>query len=381
MQAPFSIKLLLLITMTMMAVVAKSTPIPSPPSLSAKSYVLLAVDSGDFLVSVNADEIMEPASLTKIMTAYVVYGEIEAGRIGLDDLVPISERAWRMKGSRMFLEEGTQVSVRALLKGVVVQSGNDASVALAEYVAGTETAFADLMNAQAAALGMQNSHFVNATGWPHPDHFVTARDIVLLSRALIRNYPDHYVWYSEREFTYNEIPQYNRNRLLWKDESVDGIKTGHTDNAGYCLAASAERDGFRLISVVLGADSDDSRTDSSLALLSYGFRFFEKHKLYSAGTELTSARIWGGQETEVPLGLADDLYVTIERGRYEDLRADMTLLAEVDAPVGQGTELGNVKITLDGKIVKQQPLVSLQPVKKGGLWRWAVDSVLQLLPF
>jgi len=360
---------------------AAPNPIPAPPSLAADSYVLMDVPSGDLLVEVNKDQPIEPASLTKIMTAYVVYGELASGRIDLDDQVPISERAWRMKGSRMFLEAGTQVSVRKLLKGLIVQSGNDACVALAEYVAGTEAAFADLMNAQANALGMNHSHFVNATGWPHPDHYSTAHDIALLSRALIRDYPSHYSWYADKEYTYGGISQPNRNRLLWRDASVDGIKTGHTEGAGYCLAVSAVRDDQRLISVVLGAASDEARTDASLALLNYGFRFFDSHRLYSAGKALTHARLWGGEQTEVPLGLKQDLYVAIEQGRFDDLQADMQLLPEVEAPVASGAELGQVNISLDGERVATRPLVALEPVAEGGIWRWAVDSVLRLIQF
>ncbi len=360
------------------AVQAAPRMMPAAPSFEASSYLLVDHHSGRILAERDADARIEPASITKIMTSYVIYGALKDGTISLDDEVLVSEKAWRMYGSRMFIEVGKKVKLSELLAGLIVQSGNDASIALAEHLAGTEEAFVSLMNAQAQALGLTNTHYVNATGLPHEDHYTTARDIATLSRALIRDYPDYYPEYAEKQFTFNGITQYNRNKLLWRDESVDGIKTGHTESAGYCLVASAVRkDDMRLISVVLGTASENARAQHSQALLNWGFRFFETHKLYVAGESLTEARVWKGELDNVALGLEEDLYVTIPRGQYSSLKATMELSAELEAPVRKGESLGDVNITLGDEMIRRQPLVALGSVDQGGLWRRSVDTVLQ----
>ena len=351
-------------------------PIPAPPSVAARAYLLMDFDSGRVLAEGNADERMEPASLTKIMTAYTVFRELREGHIGLKDMVTVSEHAWKMGGSKMFIEVGKQVSVEDLLKGLIIQSGNDAGVALAEHVAGSEAVFAELMNNHAKRLGMDHSHFADSSGMPDPNHYTTARDIAKVAQATIREFPEYYKWYAEHEFTFNGITQHNRNRLLWRDKSVDGVKTGHTESAGYCLVSSALRDGMRLIAVVMGTKGDEVRAKESQALLNYGFRFFETHKLYAAGTELTRVRIWKGAADEVALGLGEDLYVTIPRNRYDDLNANMSIEPQIFAPVTQGRTYGRVNIALDGDVIAQAPLLARNDVAEGGLWDIAVDSVL-----
>ncbi len=277
--------------------------VPSPPKTAAEAYILIDYNSGKIIASQNADMRVEPASLTKIMTGYVVINELSNGNISLDDMVTISPKAWKMPGSKMFIEVGKKVSVHDLIKGMVIQSGNDASVALAEHIAGSEEVFAELMNKYAESLGMTHTHYMNATGLPNPDHYTTAEDLSILARALINKFPEEYEWYAQKKFTFNGITQYNRNKLLWQDPSVDGLKTGHTESAGYCLVTSAKRDDMRLISVVLGTDSAKQRIQESQKLLNYGFRFFETHKLYQAGQRLNDARIWEGQQDTVGLGL------------------------------------------------------------------------------
>jgi D-alanyl-D-alanine carboxypeptidase (penicillin-binding protein 5/6) len=291
-------------------------------------------------------------------------------------MVTISEKAWRTPGSRMFVEVGKQVSVEDLMQGMIVQSGNDATVALAEYVAGTEDSFAALMNRYAAALGLKGSHFVNSTGLPDPQHYMTAHDIALVAAAIIREFPEYYHWYSQKKFTYNDITQYNRNKLLWRDDSVDGMKTGHTDSAGYCLVTSAKKDDMRLISVVLGTDSEKARADASQALLNYGFRFYETHKLYDAGKQLATARIWKGESDTVSLGLDSPLYATVPRGQYKALAASMTINNRIMAPVSKDETLGNVKVQLGDAVIAEQNLVALQGVGEGSIWHRIVDEAL-----
>jgi D-alanyl-D-alanine carboxypeptidase (penicillin-binding protein 5/6) len=274
----------------------------------------------------------------------------------------------------MFIEVGKQVSVEDLLQGLIVQSGNDASVALAEHVAGSEDAFAGLMNRYARELGMTGTHFVNSYGWPDEQHYTTARDIAILARHLIEEFPDYYHWYAQRQFTFNGITQHNRNRLLWRDPSVDGLKTGHTDSAGYCLVTSAQREGMRLITVVLGTRSEEARAVASQSLLNYGFRFFETHKLYDAGNELTQARVWKGASEQAPLGLGDDLYITIPRGQYERLDASMTLDSRILAPVQGGQVLGNVHVRLGEQLVAERPLLALTAIEEGSFWQRLVDE-------
>ncbi len=354
---------------------AAQATIPPPPKLEARAYILQDFHSGRIIAEKNIDQRVEPASLTKLMVGYVVDKELAAGNISLTDQVRISKKAWKMPGSRMFVEVDTLVSVEDLVKGIIIQSGNDATVALAEFIAGSEDAFVAMMNGYARELGMTGTHFVNTTGLPHKDHYTTARDLATLSRALIREFPEMYRLYAEKEFTYNGIRQYNRNKLLWRDKTVDGIKTGHTESAGYCLAASAKRGDMRLISVVLGADSDNARTTESQKLLTYGFRFFETHKLYSAGETLTQARVWKGDKETVPLGLAEDLYITIPRGSYERLKATMRVAKKIIAPVKTGDRHGQVDIQLKGEPVAQRDLVALGNVNEGGFFGSLIDEI------
>lgn len=354
---------------------ASILPVPAAPTISARSYLLIDFHSGKILAEREPDMVLEPASITKLMTSYVVFHELRKGDLKLSDKALISEKAWRMGGSKMFIKVDTEVTIEDLLKGMIVQSGNDASVALAEHIAGSEEVFASMMNHYASELGMDNSYFENATGWPGENHVTTARDISLLSAALIREFPDLYAWYADKKFSYNDIEQPNRNTLLWRDPTVDGLKTGHTDAAGYCLAASAKRDNMRLISVVMGANSEKSRADDSQKLLTYGFRFFETHRLYQAGTEIRQTRIWKGNSEQVGVGLVDDLFVTIPRGRYDQLEARMDILSVITAPLAAQTELGRLNVLLDGESQATATLHALSDVDRGGLWRRLSDSV------
>ena len=358
---------------------AAPLPIPKAPSTGAKSFIIQDFESGRVLAEKNADQPVEPASITKLMTAYVVFNELQAGNIALGDMVTISEKAWRTPGSRMFVEVNKQVSVEDLLQGMIVQSGNDATMALAEHIAGSEETFAALMNRHAEEIGMTGSHFINTTGLPDDNHYMTAKDIALLATLLIEKYQEYYHWYSQKEFTFNEITQYNRNKLLWRDESVDGLKTGFTDSAGYCLVTSAKKDGMRLITVVLGTENANARVDASQALLNYGFRFFETHKLYDAGTRLTTSRIWKGSTDTVPLGLDQTLYVTIPRGQYKSLDASMSIDDRITAPVNEGQSLGSVQVKLGDEVVADKPLVSLQMIGEGSFWQRISDEALLYL--
>lgn len=332
-------------------------------------------DSGQILAESKADEHMEPASLTKLMTSYVIYKEMHDGRIKLNDMVTISEHAWRMGGSRTFVPVGKKVSVENLLKGMIVQSGNDATVALAEYAAGSEEVFVSLMNQEAKRLGMIGTHFVDSTGMPNADHYTTARDLAVLTRAIIRDFPDHYQLYSMRKFTFNNISQDNRNLLLWRDKSVDGVKTGHTESAGYCLVASAKRDNMRLISVVLGTNSENARAVESEKLLSYGFRFYESHRLYAADQPLSTVRIWKGEAEKLPLGLTHELYITIPRGEYDKLDARIKVQQPIIAPVSKGTHYGSLNVNLEGQTIVKKPLVALKSVAEGGFFQQVMDDI------
>jgi len=358
---------------------AASVSVPAPPSVAATGYLLVDMDSDAVLAQKDADQRLEPASLTKIMTAYAVFREVNDGSVKLSDEVLVSEKAWKTPGSRMFIEVNKRVSVDELLKGMIIQSGNDASVALAEHVAGSEEAFANLMNEHARRLGMNSTHFVNATGLPDPEHYTTPHDIVLVSEASIREFPEFYKMYAVKEYTFNGIRQHNRNNLLWHDESVDGVKTGHTEAAGYCLVASAKRDGMRLISVVMGTDSEKARIRESKSLLNYGFRFYETHRLYGASDRLTRSRVWMGEQEQVALGLERDLYVTIPRHQYERLNARTEIQPQIEAPLIQGQKVGEVVVALDGEIITRRALVALEDVPEGGIWRTMVDSVLMML--
>ncbi len=352
---------------------------PPAPKLAASGYLLMDFQSGQILAAENADARLEPASLTKILTSYVVFSELSNGQIKLDDMVRISEKAWRTKGSRMFIEVGKQVTVRDLIKGMVIQSGNDASVALAEYVAGSEDAFVTLMNNYAHQLGMSSSHFDNSTGLPSDKHYTTPRDMAKLSIALIEQFPQYYKWFSEKRFKFNNISQNNRNLLLFRDKSVDGLKTGHTEAAGYCLVASALRDGMRLITVVMGTRSERARAQETQKLINYGFRFFETHLLYKKSEPLTSARVWKGSQPSVQLGLAEDLYVTIARGQYNKMNASMAVEKQIIAPLEQGKSLGTVNIDLLGNSIAKPALISLHPVTEGSMIQRLKDHLLMLI--
>lgn len=378
MRKNFQLLFLFISTVFMFSAQAAMTPVPAPPKLAAESYLLIDFHSGRVLAEKNIDKKIEPASITKLMTAYVVYKEIEAGRLTMDEKVTISKKAWRMKGSKMFIEVGKQATVEELLKGLIIQSGNDASVALAEYIAGSEAVFADYMNQYATTLGMNDTNFENCTGWPSDNHLTTARDIATLAKAVISEFPEHYKLYAQKEYSYNGIKQYNRNKLLWRDKTVDGLKTGHTESAGYCLVSSALRDDMRLIAVVLGTRSEKARADISQSLLSYGFRFYESNRLYAAGESLNQARIWLGEKENLNLGLADDLHVTIPRGQYKYLDAVMEVNQEISAPVKKGQEMGAVHVMLNGEAILSKPLVALQSIDEGSLWQRTRDHVIQL---
>ena len=347
---------------------AEAPIIPPPPTIAASSFLLVDADTQKVLVEENVNEPLPPASLTKIMTSYVAAVEMQAGRLDAEEMVPVSVRAWKTPGSRMFIKEGSSVKVDDLIKGIVIQSGNDASVAIAEHVAGSEDAFADMMNQQAAVLGMRSTQFRNATGLPAEGHFTSAWDLSLLTRALIENHPEHYEIYATRSFTHNEIEQPNRNRLLWRDRTVDGVKTGHTDEAGYCLVASAKRDGMRLISVVMGTKSEEARMRESQKLLSYGFRYFETQKVYDPQVALKSAEIWYGDAETLELGLAEPVVVTIPRGSYDDLEAEIKVRRVIEAPVNQGEELGELRLKLYGEVVHRAPLQALVDVTEAGMF-------------
>jgi len=348
---------------------------PTPPAINARAYILQDYDSGRVLVEINADEPVEPASLTKMMTVYVALAQLADGKFLMDDLVPISKKAWRMGGSKMFIEVGKQVPVEDLLKGVIIQSGNDASVALAEFVAGDESAFADLMNQYARQLGMTNTNFVNASGLPQARHYSTARDMANLAAALIRDFPVYYPLHAVRSYTWNNIKQYNRNPLLRRDNSVDGVKTGHTESAGYCLVASAKQGDMRLVSALMGSASEDSRLTETQALLRYGFRFFETNRVYESGAPITRVRVWQGESEQLETGIADDLYLTVPRGEFRKLATGIVVEEKILAPVRAGQQLGVVSISLDGEAIAQRPLVALAEMPEGGLWRRMSDTV------
>jgi len=350
-------------------------PVPAPPQLSASSYILMDFDSLAVLVEKDPDARVEPASITKLMTSYVVFKELAKGEVTLDETVVVSENAWRTGGSRMFIDPSMTPTVEELIKGMIIQSGNDACVALAEHIAGTEEAFAGLMNHYATELGMTGTHFENSTGWPGESHYTSARDVALLSIAIIREFPDYYSWYSEKEFTFNEIRQHNRNTLLWRDPAIDGLKTGHTEAAGFCLAASAMRDGMRLVSVVMGSSSENSRASESQSLLNYGFRFFETVQLYQARSELASGKVWKGMTEQVPLGLNAPLFVTIPRGRYGDLAGQVELLPELSAPLAADQVVGNITVMLGEDTVAQRNLITLNAVEEAGFFGRTWDSL------
>lgn len=376
--------LLTLAAITLPFITAQANPptpaiSPTPPSIAGTAYYVSDFNSGAVIAEKNPDMLVEPASLTKIMTGYVVFNEIKQGRVALEDMVTISSKAWRMPGSRMFIEVDKQVSVDDLIKGMIIQSGNDASVALAEHIARTEEDFAVLMNKYALELGMTNTHFKNATGLPHAEHLTTAKDLAILAHALIRDFPEYYSLYSEKRFTFNGITQYNRNRLLWQDDTVDGLKTGHTSSAGYCLVTSAKRDNMRIITVVLGTDSANQRIVETQKLLNYAFRFFETHKLFSAGQRLVDSRIWGGERDLLGLGIADELYITVPRGQYPNLKIETALPTVIEAPINEGQTYGAVNVTLEGETLLEHPLVALETIEPGSFFKRAFDQLKRYL--
>lgn len=350
-------------------------PLPAAPIVGASSYFVIDAKTGYEIATLEPGKAVAPASLTKLMTAYVVFKALKEEQIQLSDEVTVSEKAWRAEGSRMFIEVGKRVSVQDLLLGMIVQSGNDASIALAEHVAGSESVFAEIMNQYAQGLGMLSSNFVNVTGLPHDDHYSTARDLATLARAIIAEFPEYYEWYSVKEFTFNDIKQPNRNNLLWRDDSVDGMKTGHTDAAGYCLVSSAERDGMRIVSVVLGTSSAKARIDGSQALLNFAFRFFETRLLFKAGETITTARIWKSANEFTSLGLLEDLYITVQRGTYDSLESVHNIPAVLVAPVAQGQPLAELKVSLNGDELLSEPLRALADNPSGSIWQRTLDSV------
>lgn len=353
----------------------KPPPIPAPPQVPAKGYYLIDYRTNQVLAAHNENERLEPASLTKLMTGYAVFHALRDGRIRLDDMVRISAYARSQEGSRMFVEAGSMVSVENLIRGMIVQSGNDATVALAEHVAGSEPVFVDLMNQYAQQLGMTSTHFQNSPGMPGPEHYTTARDVAILASALIRDYPDYYKYYSEREFTWNKITQPNRNGLLYRDPSVDGLKTGHTESAGYCLVSSAERDGMRLVSVVMGAPSVRAREDASTALLNYGFGFYQTRKLYAAGQPLLTLPVWKGEADNVVLSVPQDVYATIPRGQEASLNVAADVAEPLIAPIGTENPLGKLRIILGDATLATYPMHAQAQVSEAGFFGRLIDDV------
>jgi len=348
---------------------------PSAPSLNAKAYILIDIDSGKIIAEKNSDLQLPPASLTKMMTLYVVSRALKAEQIHLSDPVRVSQTAWKTGGSRMFIKEGQEVSVEDLLKGIIVDSGNDACVALAEHVGSSETSFTDIMNEQAKALGMSHSNFTDSTGLPNPNHYTTAKDLAVLGRALVRDFPEYYHWYKQKWFTFNNIRQPNRNRLLWRDNSVDGIKTGHTDEAGFCLVSSAKRNDMRLLAVVLNAPTDSTRADDSQRLLNYGFRFFETHLLFKNGQTVADLPVYKGLEQSVHLGVLHEAYITVPGGQYQRLSITTNVPKYLEAPLKPGQKVGELVISFDGRTVETQPLYVLDTVQQGGYYTCAKDAM------
>jgi D-alanyl-D-alanine carboxypeptidase (penicillin-binding protein 5/6) len=369
----------LLLTFAYLLNANATLPTPPAPQVDARAWLLVDVNSAQTLTDKNADTRIEPASLTKLMTAYLVFGALREHRLTLDQTLPVSEKAWKTEGSRMFLKVNSQAKVEDLIKGMIVQSGNDACVTLAEGIAGSEDAFASMMNQQAQRLGMTNTHFVNATGLPDPQHYTTARDLAKLATSLIRNYPEEFKYYSIKEFTYNGITQANRNRLLWLDPNVDGLKTGHTDSAGYCLIATAKRDNRRLLSVVLGANSDNARASESQKLLNYGFQSYETVKLYNANQPVTTLRIYKGTSSELEAGFLNDFYITVPRGHSKGIQAQVITKQPMLAPIQRGKDVGTLRLTLDGAPVGDFTLSALSSISVSGLIRRSWDSLMLMI--
>lgn len=361
--------------LSLVGYLSAQAPVPQPPQINASSYILMDFNTGTVLAEREIDLSVEPASLTKLMTAYVIFKAIEEEQMSLNELVLVSERAWRTEGSRMFIEVGDQVRVDDLLRGMIIQSGNDASVALAEHLAGSEAAFANLMMYYADLLGMTGSSFMNATGLPDPNHYMTARDVATLAQAIISEFPNYYQLYSERSFTYNDIQQGNRNTLLRRDPSVDGLKTGYTDSAGYCLASSAIRDNMRLIAVVFGMNSAEARAEGSQVLLNYGFRFFETRRLINVNENVAEARILGGTPAYIPVGLGEEVFLTLPRGTYDDISVQVDINPDLWAPVDIGAQVGDIQILLNDSIVYENTLNALNSSEDAGYWQMLKDYV------
>jgi D-alanyl-D-alanine carboxypeptidase (penicillin-binding protein 5/6) len=366
---------LLVLVVFAAAPVLAETPIPTAPTVEARAYIVVDFHTGKVLASHEPVAKLEPASLTKLMTAYLVFQELSTGKLKLDEPVMVSEHAWRSEGSRTFIELGKPVSVELLILGMIVQSGNDATIALAERIAGTEETFVQMMNANAKRLGMVGTHFQNSSGLPAPDHYTTARDMSLLAVAMIRDFPQYYKYYSVREFEHNGIKQQNRNGLLGRDPSVDGLKTGHTDSAGYCLVTSALRDGMRIVSVVLGSGSMSGRENASAALLNYGFTFYDTKLVVKGGTELASAKVWKAAESPVGVGITDDLYITLPRGEANDIKTAVDLQPKLKAPLALDTEVGTLRVFTGAGNLVTMPVHPMKPIASGGWWRRLIDTI------
>jgi D-alanyl-D-alanine carboxypeptidase (penicillin-binding protein 5/6) len=359
--------------------------VPPAPKLNLTSYILIEASTNTVIAEYDSDNQIAPASMTKVMSGYVIADQIANGSISLDDKVLISEKAWKTGGSKMFIEAGKRVSVKDLLSGIIIQSGNDATIAMAEYVAGSEEGFVDFMNAYASEMGLTNSLFQNSTGFSDPNHFSSAKDLAKLTQALINNFPDHYATYNEKEFTFSGIRQLNRNKLLWRDDSVDGVKTGHTDSAGFCLISSAQRNDMRLIAVVAGSESENERLTASQRLLEYGFRFYATQKLVSQEIKVTTAKVWGGTTNEVALGSTKDIYLTLPRSEFKNIKANYQFNNNLQAPIEIGQMIGSIEFTSNDRIVLSAPLVAIEAIEAKGffgtLWSRLVYWITSLFSF
>ena len=375
MMKKFLTLLLIFVVLPVFAAAPPAISLPPAPDIAARSYILVDLSSGQTLQQRGGDERMEPASLTKLMTAYLTFAALRQGVITNTQALPVSERAWRAEGSRMFIQPNTPVTVDDLIRGMIVQSGNDACITLAEGIAGSEDEFVRRMNLEARRLGMNSTNFMNSTGLPHPQHYTTARDLSLLARAIIRDFPEYYPLYSLKEFKYNNITQANRNRLLWQDPTVDGMKTGHTESAGFCLIASAKRDSRRLLSVVLGTTSESMRASESQKLLNYGFQNFDTHHLYQKGQVVASLPVWKGSENILKAGVAQDFYVSLPKGQYARLKASLVSKQPLLAPLAAGQQVGIIRLLLDDKPYAEYPLVALEGVARANFFKRGWDSI------
>lgn len=372
--------LLLLLNIPTFALAAESMPPRTPvPAIAARGYLLLDFHSGQAIAQANANERMEPASLTKLMTAYLTFAALRQEHLHLKQTLPVSERAWRAEGSRMFIQLNAPVMVEDLIRGMIVQSGNDACIALAEGISGSEETFVQRMNEQAQKFGMKNTHFMNVTGLPHPQHYTTAFDLSILARAIIRDFPEYYAYYSIKEFKYNNISQPNRNRLLWLDPTVDGMKTGHTESAGYCLITSARRDSRRLIAVVLGTASESARAAESQKLLNYGFQFYDTHRIYEKGQVVATLPVWKGSQNILKAGVDQDVYISLPKGQYPFLKAAMVSKQPLLAPLAVNDQMGTIKLTLGDQPFAEYPLRALENIPIANIFKRGLDSIKLML--